>query len=56
MESSVNALLAEPVDVEIVSAEPLERVPRELQAVELLPPAPVPAAGQTSAEADGSDG
>ena len=50
-------LKAAPVDGEIVSAEPIERVPRKQQAVELLLLAPVtPTAGQASAEAAGSAG
>lgn len=57
MESSVIALpAAATADVEIVSAEPLERVPRKLPAAELLPLTPVTAAAQTSADAAGSDG
>ena len=38
------------------AAEPLERVPRKLQAVELLALAPAPAAGGATAGAAGSAG
>lgn len=36
------------MELPVITLEPLERVPRKLQAVELLPPAPARAAGQTS--------
>lgn len=50
-------LKAAPVDVEVVPVEPLERVPRRLQAAELLAPTPATAvASETTANAAGSTG
>jgi DNA recombination protein RmuC len=49
-------LQAAPADVQIPPVEPVERIPRQLQAVELVATPPTEAANQASAEAAGSAG